>query len=37
MLVSEAVQQKDQEPHSCIKCLPIGDTGRIYYDAIFNE
>jgi hypothetical protein len=37
MLVYEAVQQKDQEPHSCIKCLAIGVTGRIAYDAIFNE
>ena len=23
--------------HSCIKCLAIGVTGRIDYDAIFNE
>jgi hypothetical protein len=28
MLVYEAVQQKDQEPHSCIKCLAIGVTGK---------
>ena len=29
--------KKTNSRHSCIKCLPIGDTGRIYYDAIFNE